>query len=484
MSTFFTKKDLSLLLEKCKGKSFSTLDSNHVLKRAEKAPRINGIAGDIIEESVLGYHSNSKQEADLLVDDKYVELKTTGLKKTKTKPFYAAKERLTITAVSPRNIINENFENSHFWKKTQYMLFVYYFYNSNKPVSAAEYGDFIFQDYQFFSFNENDLFEIKNEWLLIKDVYTRFQNNYKSEHVRNELRNLNYLEVVAKKTNPRIAISQHYFNIIVREFFGETFEPILKEEVHTSIEEYILDSLKPYIGQKRTLLCDKFNIRIPKEDAKAVNPMLIRKMLNLNNKLENSLELQKANIVPKVLSVVSNKKGINKKTKEAFKVKSYFDINELMHQKWEESELRNYLFKTKFLLLVFKIEDNDQVFMGGKFWQIPITDLDNDVKNTWQKTKQIFNDGVELTYVNSNSPKGYRIKNNLPAMSEHTTLHVRPTASNASYINNADSFKLPTPAHWINRPENLKTTLTNDFMTKQAFWLNSDYMFEQIKNLF
>ena len=55
------------------------------LIRLKKKPKITGIAGDVIEQSVFGYQADTKQEADLLIDGRPVELKTTGLKKSSPK---------------------------------------------------------------------------------------------------------------------------------------------------------------------------------------------------------------------------------------------------------------------------------------------------------------------------------------------------------------------------------------------------------------
>lgn len=478
----YTSQELISILDKCKGLSLGTLDTQHVFDKVD-SDRINGIAGNVIEQSVLQYASNPEQAPDLIVDNQPVELKTTGLKKTTRKPYYAAKERLTITAVSPQNIINEDFETSHFYQKTNRLLFIYYFYNSNKVVRATEYANFIFQDYQFFSFTGNDLKEVKREWLSIRNTYKQFANDYKSEEARNQLRNLNYLEVVAKKTNPRIAISQKYFNVIVRQFFGEQFEPILKETTSTSFEDTVINMFAPFVGLSQAELGSKLNVSIPKKNPKAVNPQIARKILNLQIDIQQAEEFQKAGIAVKVLTATENK-GKMRRTKEALKIENFFDFTELTKETWEDSKLHNYLFDTKFLLVVFEIVNDVQVFRGVKFWQVPISDLEGLIKQTWLRTKRTITDGVTLTYKSSKSVKGYTISNNLPAVADKTIMHVRPDAAKSSYQkDNRNAMYLPTPTHWINRPDNLHEELSNQYMTKQAFWLNNDYMFQQISDL-
>ena len=46
-----------------------------------------------------------------------------------------------------------------------------------------------------------------------------------------------------------------------------------------------------------------------------------------------------------------------------------------------------------------------------------------------------------------------------------------------------NSRKLPRPAKWIDRPESEKENFTDDYMTKQAWWLSKEYIYEQIKDL-
>lgn len=75
-------------------------------------------------------------------------------------------------------------------------------------------------------------------------------------------------------------------------------------------------------------------------------------------------------------------------------------------------------------------------------------------------------------------------------------MHVRPSAKYSSYAKNDYSFELPVKSHWINRPASQKgkwigdkpsdncDDLTDEYMTKQAFWLNKDYMYRQVAELY
>lgn len=114
----FTKAKIESILEKTKGKTLGQIDKNNVFDKTISKPKITGIAGDVIEQSVLGYPADIKQEADLLVDGIPVELKTTGIRYSKKdKKAVEAKEPMSITAVSPDTIVNEEFGTSKFWNK-------------------------------------------------------------------------------------------------------------------------------------------------------------------------------------------------------------------------------------------------------------------------------------------------------------------------------------------------------------------------------
>lgn len=65
----FTKNDLENILNQAVGKTLKEVDKNNVFDRTKAKPKITGIAGDVIEQSVLGYAPDTKQSADLLVDN-------------------------------------------------------------------------------------------------------------------------------------------------------------------------------------------------------------------------------------------------------------------------------------------------------------------------------------------------------------------------------------------------------------------------------
>ena len=120
----FSRGELVEILDPIVGKTLGEVDVRHVFDRARRNPKITGIAGDVIERSVIGYEANSDQEPDLVVDGYEVELKTTGLRRSKKGEGYEAKEPMSITAVSLDTIADEEFETSNFWHKARKMVIV------------------------------------------------------------------------------------------------------------------------------------------------------------------------------------------------------------------------------------------------------------------------------------------------------------------------------------------------------------------------
>ncbi len=83
----FRRDELENILDSVIGKTLGEVDTKKVFNMTLEKPKITGIAGKVMEESVLGYKSDNKQEADLIVDGIETEFKTTGLKRTKKGKF-------------------------------------------------------------------------------------------------------------------------------------------------------------------------------------------------------------------------------------------------------------------------------------------------------------------------------------------------------------------------------------------------------------
>ena len=128
-SRIFTRQQVDDLLTATIGRTLLQVDNARLFAHHEGRDKVKGIAGDIIEESVLGCKKDSKQEPDIMIDGVMTELKTTGMIKPKKRDstyLYECKEPVSITDVSIPVIVHEEFETSNFWHKLAHMLWVYY----------------------------------------------------------------------------------------------------------------------------------------------------------------------------------------------------------------------------------------------------------------------------------------------------------------------------------------------------------------------
>lgn len=127
----YTKAFVYNLLEGVKGKTLGEVDKSHQFARTIEKPKITGIAGDVIEQSVFGYERDSEQECDIEIDGVLTELKTTGVRVPENKKkaakgkigaeyniFLRAKEPISITGVTFKPDIQRDFMTSHFQNRS------------------------------------------------------------------------------------------------------------------------------------------------------------------------------------------------------------------------------------------------------------------------------------------------------------------------------------------------------------------------------
>ncbi|MDY0255299.1 MAG: MutH/Sau3AI family endonuclease [Tenuifilaceae bacterium] len=86
-----------------------------------------GNFGQILEKFYFGYDPNSKSEADFL--EIGMELKTSPLKQLKNHE-YRSKERMVLNIINYIAIVNQQFEDSDFWKKNASLLLIFYLHQA------------------------------------------------------------------------------------------------------------------------------------------------------------------------------------------------------------------------------------------------------------------------------------------------------------------------------------------------------------------
>ena len=417
----------------------------------DEKKRNKGNLGQIIEEKFFHYECNSDSRADF--HDAGVELKVTPYKINKNGSI-SAKERLILTMIDYFSVVNESFEDSHMWRKSRLILLIYYLWQQDIKQNI----DYKIGYSRLFTPPEQDLMIIKHDYQVIVEKIRAGRAHELSEadtlylgaapkaSTSADRRKQPFSDELAK---PRaFAFKNSYMTYVLNTYIlpgKQTYEPIMSDETSDSFEEYVTGKIAGYRGRTVGDLCMEFDIDIEKKP-KSLEAMLAYRILGIKgNRAE---EFEKANVVVKTIRV-----GSNGNIKESMSFPA-FKFKELIQEEWEDSTFGNYLRETRFLFVVYKFDENGELRLkGSQFWNIPYDDLENEVKQVWEKTVDVIKEGLRVDIVN-----GVR-RNNLPKASENRVSHVRPHAQNAN-----DTYELPDGRMY----------------PKQCFWLNNSYILSQL----
>jgi len=397
---YYKREELINLLESVKGKTLGEVDKNkaNVFKRTIDNPKITGIAGDVIEQSVLGYPPDTKQEPDLNVEGKPVELKTTGIKTSKNgNNKYEAKEPCSITAVSPNKIINEEFHNSMFWHKAERLLFVFYLYDSNKTVTAAEYANFPIVGYLFNEFNEEEKNTLCSDWTIVRDFIRDVVNRKLDINIEypkiSKLRDQCLMLDTAPKypNNPRFRLKRSVVTNIYQKKYGGCLEELPKEyNSYYEIDKECHDLTERFIGMTIEEIANNLFIK-DKLDNKAIGQIIAIKMFGGNSKKFNDVDIfNKYGIIGK--TIVLTDKGAPSEQMKLFEI----DFDEIKDTSidFENSSFRDYFAQHQFLCIVFEEPSHDaplkdNVFKGFKRISFSDDFIDKSVKPVWDKIREL-----------------------------------------------------------------------------------------------
>lgn len=410
-------------------------------------PRSKGSLGQLIEKHFFLYDINSKSEADF--NEAGVELKVTPYTK-KANGDLRAKERLVLTIINyMKDYEEEDFLKSHVYEKCALMLLIYYLYEPNKDKL-----DYVINYIKLFQISEEDLEIIKNDYKIIIDKIKKGKAEEISEGDTNYLgactkgANANSLREQPfsdKKAMQRaFCLKNSYMSYILNHYIvnkTEKYESVIKDAKilkEQTLEQYIISKLQPYYNQDIEFLKHKFNIPYQASN-KSFTYLLAKGMLEVvNEKIE---EFEKANI--KIKAIRLRPDGMPKESMSF----PTFKYTEIVKEDWLDSELYETFSTTRYLFMIYQyLDENTLIFKKAMFWNVPEKDLNTEIKRVWEDTvKKIRNNEYD----------------NLPKISESPILHVRPHARNAK-----DTYP----------------TLDGKKAIKKCFWLNANYIKQQIEN--
>lgn len=450
-----TKEDLLLKAKEAEGLTFGDIDKSGRVENVNS----KGHLGQIIEESFFGYKINSKSEADFL--ELGVELKVTPVRRNKNGTI-SAKERLVLNIINYIEEANKAFETSSFWTKNNSILMM--FYQWEPQVSRSDYA--ILKSY-LHEFSEEDLEVIRKDWEVITEKIrsgrahelSEADTNYLAASTKgatkNSLRPQPYSETMAMQR--AFSLKQSYMTTLIRrvidnkELTSFTNKNELKEK---TIEQLINERFKPFVGQSLEEISINNSITInPK--SKSFLQVFVSTLLGIKGtKLSDIEEFSKANIEFKTVRLEPNCLP-----REHMSFRNV-DFNKWVVEEWETSWLRTYFEETKFLFVVFKFHETKKenpnrklYFHGIKLWNMPLPQIESNLKNFWFDVRNILNEGVTI----KRKPWGtqYRYSNNLPGPATNGVCHLRPKARNRQ-----DQVQLPD----------------GQMLTKQAFWFDRAYV--------
>lgn len=403
MSHIFTRKELDEKLSSVTNKTLGEVDVNRVFNKAIDKPKITGIAGDVIEQSVLGYLADNKQEPDLIVDGLHTELKTTGLRKLKRlgnsddDKDFIAKEGVSITAVSPDKITSQEFEDSYLWHKMEHMLFVFYHYNSYKVVPAYEYSMFRILGHHFYEFSDEDKEIIYNDWKIVRDKVEEIQqtsSNPKKEYpsltkLRSELM---YFDLAPKKS-PRFRLKKDVANVIIGEFFDNKLEKLQRSITsYSQLDQLLHNFTELYKGKTLKEIATDLSVALPKNVSKNIVERIITKFFGSEERKLRQIDLfAKIGLIPK--TIVLNPNG--RRTEDMKFDKIYFEEWFVEGEEYEDSYLYDFFYNHKFLFVIFKEPEQDSPllenqFVGFKRYSFTDDFIENDLKPYYDELKRLI----------------------------------------------------------------------------------------------
>ena len=472
----FSKAELIEILEKCINKTLGSVDKNRIFERTKQNQKITGIAGDVIEQSVLGLPSDNKQRPDLNVDGVLTELKSTGIRiSKKNSSRYEAKEPMSITAVSPNDIVNEEFNSSNFWHKLEHMLLVYYLYSSPTTVPAAAYADFPIKGYQFHMFSEDDKLALEADWELVRDFIIELQKafeDYKKEYPRisSELRDRLFMIDTAPKwpNPPRFRLKRSVVTGIIQSHFGNCLEQLPGRYIsYKDIDNKCRDLTFNYRGYTVSELINHFGI-VNKTINKAICEQVVVRMFDGHAKKMQKIELfQKIGMIGKTVTLTQN--ALSTEDMKFVPI----DFNELNDPNidFEDSLFREVFNNVHILCIIFeepnrKAALRKNVFIGFK--RIVFSDefIDNHVKPIWEKSRRLIFDGTLIDEVETDNHGN-------PIINKNGTVRSAP---NFPKSKEGIVFIRGSGSDSLNKPE-----VVNDIkMYKQYLWIKGTYIAERI----
>lgn len=445
--------------------------------REYNSRRYKGGMGNLLEERFFGYRANSDREPDFA--EAGVELKATCID-TRKDGREVAGERLVLTMIPYNEEIPESLYDSHLWHKCHCMLLVWYRRDrARDPYDQEIAYTFLYEP------PEADLRVMERDYERIAGFVRSGHAEALSESLTTYLGACTKGATAAKSIRDQVmyapgrkararafSLKRPYMDYVLHHYVmgvpeAESIAADPRELERQGLERYVTGIINAHVGESDRELCQMLDIEYTGNKAQWTT--IAYRLLGVRG--DRAAEFEKAGIRVRTLRPEPNGKSL----KESAPILNIDFMSLAAERDWEASELRGYLSDMRYLFVVFQKDNGRTVLRGCRVWGMPESDLDGPVRECWQRTHDAVVRGVTLApKVNSKGKVSYT--NDFPGISDGLIAHVRPRAARAAY-------RLADGTEIGNVERDAEELPDGRWMTRQAFWINSGYLLEQISHL-
>jgi len=393
----YTYEDIIARFDAAVGKTLGELDTTGLF---QGRPRNKGIAGDVVEQSILGYPPDTRQEPDIKIDDVDYEVKTTGLVYEGGKSIVdlASKEPMSITAVSVEVIWRECFATSNFWHKLEHMLLVYYLYNhglKRKVDDALDYADFELVGYELHEWSETDRTRLESDWQIVRSFVARVHEeglNPDEEYpkISHELnRRLLYTDTSPKWPNPpRWRLKRATVTGIVKSHFSELEQLPIEVDSIADLEGACANLTHMYRGMTVSEMARRVGYEGDLRGKQVSEALVVRMFGGKATRFSQVDLFEKADI--RCRTAVTTKDGRKTEDMKLFRI----DLDEIREPRvpWIASSFYEWL-TGRLLVPAFEEPSKDAPFSENVFRGFWLIDFDEEIMesswNVWTEMRRL-----------------------------------------------------------------------------------------------